>query len=114
MLRRLFGRKEPETSEWGGYPLDYNPSGVSFQYDPTAAVWGNYLATAASRGGTAMMMALNNVQAGDFVYAKVETKSVPNSRRDWWRCDGCGHANDWDHLSCAHCGAQLPARYDQE
>lgn len=30
----------------------------------------------------------------------------------WWRCDGCGHANDWKHLSCPHCGAQLPERYD--
>jgi len=34
------------------------------------------------------------------------------NRPDWWRCDGCGHANDWQHLACAHCGAQLPTRYD--
>ena len=31
----------------------------------------------------------------------------------YWRCDGCRHANAWEHLSCPHCGAQLPERYDE-
>ncbi len=43
---------------------------------------------------------------------------VEPSRPDWWRCDGCGHAVPWwadgrAQLACPHCGAQLPARYDQ-
>lgn len=36
---------------------------------------------------------------------------------DWWRCDACGHANAFRvagemQLSCPHCGAQMPKRYD--
>ena len=38
---------------------------------------------------------------------------IPQTKRDWWRCDGCGHAVNWENLSCPHCGAQLPARYDR-
>ncbi len=46
-----------------------------------------------------------------------EPEPTPTPPPDWWRCDGCGHANpfkvkgEWN-LSCDHCGAQMPTRYD--
>lgn len=47
-----------------------------------------------------------------------DTTNPESNRPDWWRCDGCGHAVPFEkggemQLTCPHCGAQLPERYDQ-
>lgn len=54
-----------------------------------------------------------SVSADSYSYSRTKFGPPPANRGDWWRCDACRHANDWKHLACEHCGAQLPERYDE-